>query len=294
MYGPSYYSFDYGPVHFLVLDDILWYIDDGTGRGGYRGGFGPEQLDFIRNDLSLIPDDQLVVLMMHIPLTKVEDRRDLYRLIEQRPFSMSISAHQHYHEHVWITREDGWEGPQPHHHVINVTVCGSWWAGFPDERGIPHAMMSDGAPNGYSIISFDGHEYAMEYRAAGRSDDYQMQIHAPEVVAQSELSTTMVYVNVFNGSDRSTVRMRVGEADWVDMTHAVEADPQFVVVRQAENAVMDAPEAWRGLPEPHATTHLWKLGLSEGLPPGTYRIEIETTDMFGRHFADGRVIRVTE
>jgi 3',5'-cyclic AMP phosphodiesterase CpdA len=294
IYGPSYYSFDYGPVHFLVLDDIEWYIDDGTGEGRYRGGFGEEQLEFIRNDLALIPEEQLVVLMMHIPLVDVADRRELYRLIEQRPFSMSISAHEHYHEHVWITREDGWEGPQPHHHVINVTVCGSWWSGFPDERGIPHATMSDGAPNGYSIISFDGHEYSLEYRAAGRSADYQMQIHAPEVVSQSELGSTNVYVNVFNGSDRSVVRMRVGEGEWRQMEQSVEADPQFVAVREAENAVEDAPEAWRGLPEPHATRHLWKLTLPDGLEPGTHRIEVETTEMSGQTFADGRLIRVAE
>lgn len=294
VYGPSYYSFDYGPVHFLVLDDIMWYIDDGTGRGRYRGGFGPEQLQFIQNDLALIPDEQLVVLMMHIPLTNVDDRRELYRLIEQRPFSMSISAHQHYHEHVWITSEDGWEGPQPHHHVINVTVCGSWWSGFPDERGIPHSMMSDGAPNGYSIISFDGHEYALDFRAAGRPADYQMQIHAPEAVSQADLASTAVYVNVFNGSDRSSVRMRIGDGEWHDMLQAIEADPQFVAVREAENAVADAPEEWRELPQPHATRHLWKLNLPADLSVDTYRIEIETTDMFGQVFSDGRVLRVTE
>lgn len=26
VFGPSYYSFDYGPVHFLVLDDIEWLV----------------------------------------------------------------------------------------------------------------------------------------------------------------------------------------------------------------------------------------------------------------------------
>ena len=34
-----------------------------------------------------------------------------------------------------------------HQATINVTVSGSWWCGAPDERGIPHTMMADGAPN---------------------------------------------------------------------------------------------------------------------------------------------------
>ena len=127
MFGPSYYSFDHGPVHFLVLDDIQWSFDDQSGKGKYRGGLGPEQMQFIRRDLELIPENQLVVLLMHIPLTDVHDRHGLYRLIEQRPFCISISGHTHHHEHVWIDGKDGWNGPQPHHHMINVTVSGSWW-----------------------------------------------------------------------------------------------------------------------------------------------------------------------
>src|SRR5690606_7210489 len=124
VFGPSYYSFDYGPVHFLVLDDIEWLVEDSNGRGRYRGGLGEKQMEFIRNDLAGIPHDQLVVLMMHIPLVDVHDRHELYRLIEQRPFCLSIAGHTHHHEHRFITHADGWRGPEPHHHIINVTVCG--------------------------------------------------------------------------------------------------------------------------------------------------------------------------
>ena len=110
-FGPTYYSFDYGPVHFMVLDDVEWHVN-ALGRKGYRGGLGKKQMDFIRNDLAMIPENQLVVLMMHIPLIQVEDRQALYRLIEKRPFCLSISAHTHMHEHRYITKEDGWQGPE--------------------------------------------------------------------------------------------------------------------------------------------------------------------------------------
>jgi hypothetical protein len=112
-YGPSYYSFDHGPAHFLVLDDVTWHGPHDGKKAHYHGGLGAEQMQFIRRDLELIPDDQLVVLMMHIPLTDVQDRHELYRLIEQRPFTVSISAHTHYMEHRMIEKSDGWQGPQP-------------------------------------------------------------------------------------------------------------------------------------------------------------------------------------
>ncbi|QDT29184.1 Calcineurin-like phosphoesterase [Gimesia panareensis] len=296
-FGPSYYSFDYGTVHFIVLDDIEWIVSEENKaknkkkKGHYQGGLGKEQIEFVKNDLQQIPEDQLVVLMMHIPLVGVEDRQDLYRLIEKRPFCMSISGHTHHHEHRFITKEDGWRGPKPHHHIINVTVSGSWWSGAPDERGIPHTMMADGAPNGYSIITFDGQEYNLDYRAAGRSAKYQMNIIAPEAVTVDQVGETDVMVNVFNGSEKSTVEMQIGPSgSWAPMERIVAIDPSFKKLSEAENGVDG--KTYRDLPKPKTSTHLWQAKLPDGLKPGTYLIRVRTVEMDGDEHLGGRVIRV--
>jgi len=294
VYGPSYYSFDYGPAHFLVLDDINWQIDDVSGKGKYTGGFGPEQIAFIKRDLELLPEDQLVVLMMHIPLFGVEDRQEVYRLIEQRPFCISISGHTHYQEHRFLTDADGWKGPQPHHHIVNVTVCGSWWSGAPDERGIPHAMMSDGAPNGYSIIEFNGHDYRMEFVPAGRPRDYQLQIHAPEVIAVDKVAETDVLVNIFAGSERSIVEMRLGAGDWTLMTRTAVPDPALLAAIAREADLLELKTgAWTRLPKPMKSPHIWSAKLPTHVPARTHAIEIRTTDMFGATHYGRRVIRVS-
>lgn len=267
VFGPSYYSFDHGPVHFLVLDDVEWLVD-ANGKGRYQGGLGERQMEFIRRDLSLIPEKQLVVLMMHIPLTGVRDRQDLYRLIEKRPFSMSISAHTHTHEHRYITREDGWRGPEAHHHVINVTVSGGWWSGQLDERGLPHTLMADGAPNGFSIIEFDGHQYSIDFRPAARPADYQIAIHAPEVVRAAEIETVAIYANVFNGSARSEVTLNVGDQAF-PMKHVRQEDPMFVEVREREEKLraklvaqgVDKGKLWTRMPSPGESSHLWRVEL---------------------------------
>jgi len=294
IYGPAYYSFDYGPVHFLVLDDVEWFIPEENGAGTYRGGFGKEQMEFIRNDLAMIPEKQLVVLLMHIPLVDVHDRQELYRLIEKRPFCMSVSGHTHTHEHRYITKEDGWLGPQPHHHVINVTVSGSWWSGLPDERGIPHTIMADGAPNGYSIISFDGASYQLDFKAAGRSAEYQMQIHAPEVVAVEKLPRTTVYVNVFNGSERTQVEMCLGTGQWISMDHTREIDPGFQKAFDADAAIWNESRPWRKMPTPRESTHLWKAQLPAGTQTGTLLLRVRSTDDKGRTDTSQRVIRVVQ
>jgi hypothetical protein len=196
IYGPNYYSFDYGNVHFIALDDIEWERPDPKVKGKYTPGLDDEQMDFVRNDLAQIPPDQMVVLMMHIPLMQIENRQELYRMIEQRPLCVSISGHTHYQEHKFISKVDGWNGPEPHHHIINVTVSGSWWRGQKDELGIPHTMMRDGAPNGYSIMTFDGKAYDWEFVPARRRADDQMHVWAPETWP-ADGSTTEVIVNVY-------------------------------------------------------------------------------------------------
>jgi hypothetical protein len=300
-FGPAYYSFDYGPVHFLVLDDVEWLVEDG-GKGHYQGGLGPDQLAFITRDLELIPKDQLVVLMMHIPLTEIQDRQQLYRLIEKRPFCMSISAHRHFHEHVFIDHTDGWRGPRPHHHVINVTVSGSWWSGMPDEREIPHTLMADGAPNGYSVISFDGHQYQLDFRAAGRSKDYQMSIMTPEEVSASQLETTDVLVNVFNGSQRSTVEMALDDSPhWNTLERVLVEDPMFQRVRQREMLIRqkltaagsDPNTVLRKITKPNQSSHIWRGHLPAGLTVGAHCLRIRTRDMHGRRHDGYRIFRVS-
>ena len=248
-------------------------------------------MDFIRNDLAMIPKNQLVVLLMHIPLVDVHDRTELYRLIEQRPFCMSISGHTHHHEHRFITREDGWRGPEPHHHVINVTVSGSWWSGAPDERGIPHTTMADGAPNGYSVITFDGHKYTLDFKAAGKPDSYQMNIQSPEAVTADKAGQTDIFVNVFNGSERSTVEMRLGTAGkWITMDRKVINDPGYAKLRESEESIKAKP--WRALPNPKKCPHLWHAKLPNKPSVGVHTLHVRTTDMHGRTHTGNRVIRI--
>lgn len=290
-YGPAYYSFDYGPTHFIVLDDVTWVGAKKGQRAHYHGGLGKRQMSFIRNDLAAVPDEQLVVLMMHIPLTDVTDRHELYRLIEQRPATVSISAHAHYMEHRLIGDEDGWQGKQRHHHIVNVTVCGSWWNGRKDERGIPHATMSDGGPNGYSIMEFDGADYSLTLRPASRPADHQMLIHAPESVSSDQLTTTVVLANVFAASERAVCEMRVGEnGPWAKMQRITINDPAFVAEKEREQK--NENREWTDLPKPHPTPHMWRGMLPVGLHQGTHLIEVKIAEPGQDPITNRRSIRV--
>ena len=162
---------------------------------------------------------------------------------------------------------------------------------MPNELGIPHSMMKDGVPNGYSIISFDGNHYSIRYKVFGKPADYQMNIWAPEQVSSEDAPDTEVSVNVFAGSERSKVRMKVTESGrWVDMERVTRKDPYFVCMRQLEEKYNFPRVSWAA--EPYETGHIFKANLPKNLLKGVHLVHIQSTDMFGQVYTARRLIRI--
>jgi hypothetical protein len=294
-FGPNYYSFDHGPVHFVVLDNVEWRSQANAAqevppraRGYYRAALGAVQLEWLRQDLATAGRDRLVVALMHIPVTEVVEKKELFALLAERPYALSVSAHTHMQEHRFLTEQDGWPKPVPHHHVINVTTCGSWWSGMPDSLGVPHTTMRDGAPPGYSVFRFDGNQYSIEFRAAGRPESYQMNLYAPEEVKAGQF---VAYANVFGGSERSKVEYSFAGGPWHPMERVLEPDPAYVQAVEREGAV---PAPFRKLPRPEASTHLWKATVRGVWRSGVLPLHVRTTDMFGQSYTATRAVRVTQ
>ncbi|MFC1545627.1 calcineurin-like phosphoesterase C-terminal domain-containing protein, partial [Gemmatimonadota bacterium] len=282
-YGPRYYSFDHGPVHFIILADVL-YPEGGT---RYIAGLGERQLEWLENDLSFVPQDQLIVVNMHIQLTGTSGNPDfnrMYELLQDYPNTVSFSAHSHTLTHSFLNEENGWMGAEPHHHINAGASCGRWWDGNKDETDIPHTTSSDGTPNGYFVVTFDRSTYSTRYKAARRPADYQMQIQAPDEVTRQDLADTPVLVNVFNGSERSSVEMAVGDSGvWVQMEFAPQVDPLYAkVAREQSNQ------------RASRSNHMWEGSLPVDLKPGGHLIRIRTTDMHGQVFTGSRIIRVND
>ena len=194
-YGPSYYSFDYGQVHFVVLDNIDWASPTKKKeKWHFEPKFGEQQLEFLKKDLSMIPKSQMLVVMMHVPIVDVNDKSVFFDLIKSRPYCVSVSGHTHDHRHLFLGKKEGFHGKEKHHHIVNVTVCGSWWSGSLGENKVPISTMSDGAPNGYSIMTFDKDGYKLDFKAAGQSANEQLRIHLPMSI---NTNIKVLYVRVF-------------------------------------------------------------------------------------------------
>ena len=294
-YGPSTYAFNYGKTHFLVLNNVVWPGAPAKGNE-YYAGVNAEQLEFVRNSLKTVPNDHLIVVAMHIPPHgpdsnefKMDGRQELYDILSARPKVLALSAHTHIQFHEFIGADKGWKGAQPLHHLNHATVCGSWWAGAPDETGIPHTTMRDGAPNGYSFINFDGNDYTIDFKAARHPDKHQMNIWLPETINAG--AKTEVVVNVFAGCERSKVEVKVGEKDWTPLKMEVRPDPFYAAQKELETVTDKL--LGRKLPEIVDSRHLWVATLPTDLPAGTHMLQVRTTDMWNRTFSERRLFRVS-
>ena len=291
IYGPPYYSFDYGPIHFLMLDSIIAYKGEKETLV-YHEGLDAKQLEFIRNDLALLDKDQLVVLSMHGPENQFkQNRRELFEILEKHPRTLSVAGHDHQTMHLFLDSKYDWHGSQPHHLYISGAVSGAWWTGFPDETGIPHAMMTNGVPNGYSVISFNGRDYKIRFKAFRRPADYQMNIWAPEEVLAQEAPDTEVLVNVFAGSERSRVEMKFTEnGKWVLMGRLSRKDPYFLALRKLEDKYNFPRVSWSK--DASNSRHVWRANLPEDVSKGAHLIHIRSKDMFGEVHTGKRLIRI--
>lgn len=306
-YGPTYYSFDQGEVHFVVLDNVRWKIADpktGKPQGGYSGGLGERQLQWLKADLAHVAKERLVVLFMHIPLrgeggdaswSATADRKELYKLLVGRPNTLSFAAHRHYHRHDFIGAEDGWTGAEAHHHLVVGTLCGSWFQGVPDAFGVPHATMSDGTPRGFLAADFDGNTCKMDgFHVIGAPSGQQMHIAlSSDEPAAKDADGMAFHVNYYNGSERSTLRYRIGaQQEWLELKRVLEPDPHYfeLLAREGEGELA-APFIHLGK-NPDPCSHLWKGNLPVGLGAGEHVLEVMAEDGFGHSATGLRILRV--
>lgn len=290
-FGPANYAFNYGKVHFIVLDDIL-YPDPRDGKN-YWGGFRQDQLTFIKNDLQFVPKDHLIVLAIHIPLGESDkdlfnekDREQLFELLKDFPYTLSLSGHTHIQKHDFFTEKEGWKGESPHHSFNVGTVSEDSPSGTTDEKGIPKSLMKDGTPKGYVFIDFRGSQYQIRYKAVGEQKDKQMAIYIPEEIEKGNWDGERIYANFFMGTSQDQVRYRIDFGDWNSMSYLEDYDPVYMLSLNKENTKGEGTGK-RKPSKPVKSTHLWKADIDAKLDKGAHTIEVEATDMFGqKHYEE--------
>lgn len=163
-FGPTDYSFNVGEVHIVAMKDI-----DYQGAKKYKEQFTPEQLEWLKKDLSYVKPGTMVLLNLHAPTANstakgggnARNAEQLFEILKDYKAHI-FAGHMHFYENRIVT-------PNIYEHNIGA-ACGAWWAGHVNRCG---------APNGYLVVKVNGDDVSWQYKATGRPSDYQFRVYKP-------------------------------------------------------------------------------------------------------------------
>lgn len=302
-FGPTYYSFNQGNVHFVALNNVE-YAGDGKqfGDSGYRGYVPEYQLNWLEQDLANVPTDKLIVIATHIPLVSEAsdgqsephsgpNTENFSRLLEiLEPFSNIYGIAGHDTSNSWKTQVNhnhGWQGQPWIAHTLAEVRGSGWSKGLRDARGVRDSIMEDGNPNGFYVLKFDESSVTPDFIPFPFGPDAAQRLRItldPPLSAQDGGSInrgivqgdTKIIVNLFDGGVRDSIWASIDRNEAQLMTYTVRPDP-FVerLASRYQDTDNDYSDAAR-------SAHIWELSLPAGLDEGLHTIEIQSEDEFGQ------------
>ncbi len=261
--GPTNYSFNRGDVHYVAIDNVFY-----IGRDYFYMGYVDEQtFDWLRQDLSYVPEGSTVVMFMHIPLSTTAEaqpfRYDSSSISKQtvnarhllelmKPYNTHfITGHMHTSRNVEFS-DNAYEHNTP-------GSCGMWW---------DIDMCADGTPQGYGVYTVDGPDVKWYFKSKGHDRDYQMRIYAPG--ASKEHPTDLI-ANIWNADPKWKIEWLEDGVVMGEMTQFDGKDP-LAVERTADKS--NLRYSWIG---PHVTSHIYR---ATPVNPQA-KLSVRATDRFG-------------
>jgi hypothetical protein len=265
-FGPTYYSFNRGKIHYVVLDNVFFI---GAGHR-YIGYITENQLSWLEKDLRHVPKGNTIVVSLHIPTDNGEKRRNnateeslsgvtsnrdaLYKLLKDYKVHI-MSGHTHFNEN--------WEKDNIMEHN-HGTVCGAWWCG---------PVCGDGTPNGYGVYEVDGDEIKWFYKSVGFDKNHQLVLHKKGTV---EARPDAIVANIWNWDDKWKVEWSEDGVTKGAMEQIAGRDP--VAVQLYKGPDMPVKHKWV---EPNLTDHLFAITPSTGAK----KVIVKATDRFGNIYS---------
>jgi len=249
VYGPTYYSFNRGKAHYVVLDDVRYL---GTERE-YDGYISENQLSWLAKDLQYVAKDQLLIINLHIPVhSAVKNNADLYTLLEGYKNVHIMSGHTHYNLNK-ITNNI-----YEHNHG---TVCGAWWTG---------PICEDGTPRGYGVYQVDGTELKWYYKSTGFDKTKQVNVYVETLNNQKR-----VIANVWNWDPEWKVEYFLDDKAMGALEQTKGYDPLAVQLYKGDKLPVT-----RSFAEPKKMDHLFMAHFN----PEVKSVKVIATDRFGEKY----------
>ncbi len=233
---PTYYSFNIGKVHYVVMDDIDCSSYDGSTSRNYVKSLSAEQLDWLAKDLSHVAKTTPVVVAMHVqvfyPTTsgfKIDhDQVNTLRLFDILDGYTVRFVTGHTHKLFNVTPDAPIVDGHNFREYNSGSVCASWWWSGNLTPGIH--IGTDGTPGGYGIWDVTGTDFQCLYKSTGWPEEYQFRsydlnnVHfsmadvplMPSDISASVKNAYMQYVNAYPQNNDNEVLINIWNwnSDW--------------------------------------------------------------------------------
>jgi len=300
--GPSYYSFNRGGSHVIVLDNMLYNNAGGapghSGKRDYKTGLTKEQLEWLKNDLATVADKSAPLfitmhgILLSYPVAEGDTVAQTYRMTDGGPQLGSLlspfqdvrvlsgHAHNNHFQHT------------PDHRIREynyAAACGSWWPASVTPYQSNMWMARDGSPWGYGIWDLSTSKFSHTYQGFAMGKDYQMRVYDLNCVEIADTTLTKDYksgdpanrnvilANIWAYEPGCTVAM-YENGKKLDVKRVIAKDPMHFMLRAMPLKKEGVKINKSFMPE--STAHMFRATASH---PDT-DITVVFTDLYGHTF----------
>ncbi|MDR2652469.1 MAG: calcineurin-like phosphoesterase C-terminal domain-containing protein [Prevotellaceae bacterium] len=310
--GPTYYSFNIGEIHYIVLDNIEYLNDGGTtgviGDRDYNQKIVADQIEWLKKDLATIDDKTTPIIVgMHCPLYKVSINNgnqtssiSLQNGTELKNCFSEFST-VHYltgHTHLNYNVADG----NTFEHNTGAVCATWWWTGANGYAG--NHICKDGEPGGYGVYEISGRDIKWYYKSIGYSKEKQFRTYDRNTIHitaekytphasdahktlfentyageyKNESSDNYVLINIWNHDPNWTIEVKEGETV-LPVTRIAAKDPLHIISYEAKRFDVGRQTPTSSFVT-NTTTHIFRVKASS--PTSTLTIRV--TDSFGNEY----------
>lgn len=272
---PTYYSFNIGKIHYVIVNDIIYNRTDPAQN--YSSGLEDKQMHWLEEDLKYVPKDHIIYICGHAQLFKKkegvgdvsygkynENYLRYTNLLKQYKRVYSWSGHYHQNYGFDYAGKSNYED-MGNISCISVARCNGTIRSNLELDNV-------GTPNGYMIVDVNGDDVRWSYKVVDHDRDYQMRAYSPLRTGDG-----YVKVNIWNYSPDYW-----SDVEWWENGQKIgifekhpELDPDYVELYNTRLSHLTGRAAAYATPE--KSDYMFRIKPSEGVHSG----EIRVKDNFG-------------